>query len=244
MSAAVVAMMFACCVYGGEPAELGSSFADVYGAFAPLSVLHRSYADYLFYGTDVAVPENLAMACDETGYLLATLHLDLLAQTGGEVVSVMPRLARLRVDLAVFCASYAQILTTLSTPEVPDLAVVKEASELGMFSEIYHLQGGLQSVFEAYLDSISDEQDIWEFGVAFSLRTLLTQAVLDRIEPGLRAILHGSEDAVLPPPFVPEEIASVIEKLTMLVDVPLDGTRSDEARHLALLIYEFVMERP
>jgi hypothetical protein len=244
VSAVVVAIAFSCCVYGGEPATLGSGFADVYGAFAPLSVLYRSYADYLFYGTDVAVSENLEAACDETGYLMATLHLDLLVQTGADVVAVMPRLGRLRADLAVFCDTHSLILATISALEFPDLTVLKQTSELGVFSDIYHLQEGLQSVFEAYLDGLGDEQDIWEFGAAFSLRTFLSQAVVEEIEPSLRAILYGSEGAVNPPMFVPEEICSVIEQLMMLVDVPLDGASLDEARRLAWLIYEYVIGRP
>ena len=45
-----------CC---GSPALLGSQFADAYAAFAPLYVLHRSYAEYLFNGTAVEIPADL-----------------------------------------------------------------------------------------------------------------------------------------------------------------------------------------
>ena len=244
MSIVAAAILFFCGAYGGEPADFGSAFGDVYGAFAPLSLIHRSYVDYLFYGRNVSIPDDLDTACDETGYLLATLYLDLLIQTGTEVVAVLPRLARLRADLAVFCDSHSQGLAIISALELPDLAVLKEASVLGMFSDIYHLQGGLQSVFEAYLDGLNDQQDIWRFGVAFSLKTLLAQAILDEIEPGLRAILYGSEDAVLPPAFVPEDISAVIEQLAAHIDVPLDGAGLDEVRRLALLIYDYVVEQP
>ena len=244
MSTVLVVVLLSCIGYGDEPAETGSAFADVYGAFAPLSVLHRSYADYLFYGTDVAIPESLDEACDETGYLLATLYLDLIVQTGPEIVGTMPRLARLRADLALFCESYSQVLITLTSLESPDLAVLKEASTLGVFSDIYHLQGGLQSAFEAYLDGLIDEQGIWAFGVAFSLRTLLTQTDLASIDTGLRAILYGSEDAALPPSFVSDEIASAIERLVTFADRPLDKTNLDEVRYLAQLIYDSVVGQP
>jgi len=244
MGVAVVAMAFSCGVYGLESADFGSAFADVYGAFAPLSVIHRSYADYLFYGTEVAIPSNLDVACDDTGYLLATLHLDLLIQTGAAVVAVMPRLARLRADLAVFCDSHSQILAIIAALDASDLSALKQASELGVFSDIYRLQGELQSVFEAYLDGLSDEQDIWRFGVAFSLRTLLAQDALEEIEHNLLAILYGSEDAVSPPAFVPVEITSVIEQLAVFIDIALDESGEDEVRRLAQIIYGYAIECP
>ena len=239
----VIAVM-ACVVFGSEPAKLGSAFADVYGAFAPLAVFHRSYADYLFYGTDVAIPDALASACDETGYLLATLHLDLLTQTGTEVVSTMPWLSRLRADLAVFCDSHSQILVSISALDAPDIEMLKDASDLGVFSDIYRLQGGLQSTFEAYLDGLSDEQHTWTFAAAFSLRTLLGQSALETIKPSLRDILYGSEEAALPPAFVPESIADAIEDLIAFVDVPLDVISLEEVQLLAQSIYEYVMGEP
>ena len=235
-----VAVM-ACVVFGSEPAELGSAFADVYGAFAPLAVFHRSYADYLFYGTDVAIPDALASACDETGYLLATLHLDLLVQTGTEVVSTMPWLARLRADLAVFCGSHSEILASISALDAPNIEMLKDASDLGVFSDIYRLQGGLQTTFEEYMDGLSDEQAIWTFAVAFSLRTLLGQSILETIEPNLRAILYGSEEAEGAPEFVPEDIAVAIEQLIAFVDVRLDAASLEEVQLLAQFIYEYVM---
>ena len=88
---------------GEHPAQMGSAFADVYGAFAPLGILHRSYSDFLFYGSDVMIPANLASACEQTGYQLALLHIELLTQTEAQVVDTIPRLTRLRADLAAFC---------------------------------------------------------------------------------------------------------------------------------------------
>jgi len=241
MGCFLAAVMMACVVFGGEPAKSGSAFADVYGAFAPLAVLHRSYADYLFYGTDVTIPDTLVSACDETGYLLATLHLDLLVQTGTEVVSTMPWLARLRADLAAFCDEHWQVLAAIAALGSPDIEVLKEASELGVFSDIYRLQGGLQAAFEACMDGLSDEQGTWEFAVAFSLRTLLGQSVLEMIEPSLRNILYGSEEAEGPPAFVSEDIGLAIEQLIAFVDVPLDVTSLEEVQSLAQAIYEYVM---
>ena len=244
VNAVAVVFLLSCLAYGSEPAEVGSAFADVYGVFAPLSVIHRSYADYLFCGSDVAIPDGLDEACSQTSYLLATLYLDLIVQTGPEVVGTMPRLARLRVDMAVFCESHSQVLTTLASLGAPDLTLLKEASTLGVFSEIYRLQVGLQSVFEAYLDGLVDEQDIWGFGIAFSLRTLLAQADLASIGHDLRAILHGSEDALTPPRFVSNEIASVIEQLLAFVDAPLDRSSLAEVRRLAQLILDYVVGQP
>jgi hypothetical protein len=238
----LAATVMANVVFGSEPAEVGSAFADVYGVFAPLAVLHRSYADYLFYGSDVVIPATLASACDETGYLLATLHLNLLTQTGAAVVATMPWLARLRANLAIFCDSHSQILTSITAVESPGIAVLKEASDLGLFAEIYRLQGGLQSTFEAYLEGLSDEESTWTFGVAFSLRTLLGQLALESVEPELRAILYGAEEATSPPAFVPESVSDAIKHLIAFVDVHLDATNLEEVRFLAHTIYEYVVE--
>ena len=233
-------MMMANVVFGDEPAEVGSAFADVYEAFPPLAVLHRSYADYLFYGSDVVIPDTLASACEETGYLLAPLHLNLLTQTGAAVVATMPWLTRLRANLAIFCDSHSKILTSITGVESPDMDVLKEASDLGLFAEIYRLQGGLQSTFEAYLEGLSDEESTWTFAVAFSLRTLLGQLALERVEPELRAILYGAEEATSPPAFVPESIADAIKHLIAFVDVHLDATNLEQVRFLAQTIYGYV----
>lgn len=243
MSTVAIALAVSCSVCGVEPADFGSAFADVYGAFAPLSLIHRAYADHLFYGTDVAIPKDLHVSCDETGYLLAALQLDFLTQTRSEVAAVVPRLARLRADLAEFCERHSEVLATLSALEVSDMSVLKDASELGVFSDIYQLQTELQSVFETYLNGLSDEQDIWRFGVAFSLRTLLAQATLAEVDSNLLSILYGSEEAVSPPSFVPAEIASCIERLGLFVDVPLDDAGVNEVRHLAQIIYAYVVEQ-
>jgi hypothetical protein len=228
-------------VFGGQQAGMGSSFADVYSAFAPLAVLHRTYADFLFYGTDVVIPDNLSSACDETGYLVALLHVDLLTQTGSQVVDTMPRLTRLRADLAVFCDMHSGTLDEISMMNPPDLDKLKGASEVGLFSDIYGLQQGLQFVFEAYLDGLTDEQETWEFAVAFSLKTLLGQTKLEKVEASLRDILYGSEEAVLPPAFVPQDIAAAIVELIQYVDIPLEAPMVDEICTLAQLIYDYVV---
>ncbi len=244
MSCVLALTLMASAVFGGQQAGVGSSFAEIYGAFAPLAVLHRSYADFLFYGTDVVIPDNLASACDETGYLVALLHVDLLTQTGSQVVDTMPRLTRLRADLAVFCDTHSGTLDDISMMNPPDLDKLKGASEGGLFSDIYGLQQGLQFVFEAYLDGLTDEQETWEFAVAFSLKTLLGQTKLEKVEASLRDILYGSEEAALPPAFVPQDIAVAIVELIQFVDIPLEASMTDEIRTLAQLIYDYVVGEP
>lgn len=236
--------LLASVVWGGQPARIGSGFADVYGAFAPLGVLHRSYADFLFYGTDIVIPEGLAPACEETGYLLALLHIDLLSQTGSQVAETIPRLARSRADLAAFCDAHSGTLAGISLMDPPDLIMLKGASELGLFSGIYRLQQGLQFAFEAYLDGSEDEQSTWEFAVAFALKTLLDQEELGRIEASLRDILYGSEEAAFPPEFVPQGIAIAITRLVEFIDIPLEASMVDEIRARAQLIYEYVIGEP
>jgi len=236
--------LLASAVWGGQPARIGGRFADVYGAFAPLGVLHRSYADFLFYGTDVVIPEDLASACEKTGYLSALLHIDLLVQTGSQVAETIPRLARLRADLAAFCDVYSETLAGISLMDPPDLVTLKQASELGLFSDIYGIQQGLQFAFEAYLDGFDDEQSMWEFAVAFALNTLLDQEELGKIEANLRDILYGSEEAALPPEFVPQDIAVAIVRLVEFTDIPLKASMVEEIRGLAQLIYDYVVGEP
>jgi len=244
MSLVLVLTLLAFAAFAGQPAEIGSTFADVYGAFAPLGVLHRSYADYLFDGTDVVIPDNLASACDETGLSLALLHVDLLTQTGSQVVDTMPRLTRLRADLAAFCDIHSQVLADISVIDPPEIGVLNGASELGVFSGIYGLQKGLRFAFEAYLNGLKDAREIWEFAAAFSLKTLLGQTELVRVEATLRDILYGSEGAVLPPAFVPQDVADTIAELIKFVAVPLEASMVDEIRILAQRIYDYAVEEP
>jgi hypothetical protein len=240
----LVVIVMASVVLGDEPAESGAALADVYGAFAPLAVLHRSYADYLFYGSDVVIPDTLASACDATGFLLAIFHLDLAIQTGSAAASTAPWLARLRADLAMFCDRHSQNLVAIAELESPDIDLLKEASDLGLFAEIYRLQGGLQNVFEVYLDGLSDEEDTWTFAVAFSLRTLLMQSAIARIEQDLIAILYGSKEATEPPSFVDEGTAEAIVHLVAVVDIPLDETGLEQALSLAQTLFEVVIGKP
>jgi len=238
----LVVVTVACTAIGGEPGETGSSFADVYDAFAPLAVFHRSYADHLFYGTDLSIPHALGDACDETGYSLALLHLRLATQTGSAMVATMTGLARLRADLAAFCSNHSQLLTSIAETNDPDYAQLKDASDRGVFSDIYRMQGGLQTAFEVYLDGISEEYDVWRFAVAFSLRTLLASTVLEHIDPNLRAILYGAEEATRPPAFVPEKIAVAIEELLTYVGAPLEESDLEDVRFVAQFIYEYVVQ--
>lgn len=239
---AITLLAFA--MLGGQPAQMGSAFADVYGAFAPLAVLHRVYADFLFYGTDIVIPDSLATACEETGYLLALLHIDMLTQTGSQVANTMPRLARLRADLAAFCDVHSETLVGISLMNPPDLDVMKGASERGVFSDIYGLQQGLQFVFEAYLDGSANEQSTWKFAIAFALKTTLDQEDLRKLEASLRDILYGSEDATLPPAFLPQDIADAITRLIEFVEVPLEASMVIEVHMLAQRIYDYVIRGP
>lgn len=241
MLCGLLAALLSTAVLGGQPAQIGSAFADVYGAFAPLGVLHRSYADFLFYGTEVVIPDDLASSCEETGFLLALLHIDLLSQTGSQVTVTIPRLARLRADLAAFCDVHSETLMGISLMDPPDLVILRQASETGLFSDIYGLQQGLQFAFEAYLDGLEDQQGTWEFAVAFALKTLLNQEDLGKIEESLRDILYGSEEAALPPAFVPQDIKGTIARLVEFIEIPLEASMVDEIRTHAQLIYDYVV---
>lgn len=238
----VISLSVAACA--SPSADLGSRFADAFDGFAPLGVLHRSYSDYLFYGTDVAIPGGLDTSCPTTGTLLGLLHIELLMQTGAHVVAGLPRLARLRADLAEFCARQSENLVTLAQLQLIDLDVLKRAGDEGLFAEIYALQDALQIALDAVLEELPDDVRMWEFAVAFSLRTLLNAGETSRLEPSLRSILYGSEEASEPPAFLPEELSQSIIELAALIGVPLDDAARSRARELAETVYHDVMERP
>lgn len=231
-------------VWGGQTAEIGSRFAEVYGAFAPLGALHRAYADFLFHGTAVVIPDDLSYACQQTGYLLGLLHIDLFAQTNSHVAETITRLVRVRSDLAAFCAAHSETLIELTLTDPPLLDLLKQASEWGLFSSIHRLQQGLQFTFEAYFDDLEDDRSTWEFAVAFALRTLLDQEKIGQIKRNLQDILYGSEQALLPPAFVCQEIAVSIMRLVEFIDIPLEESMVEEIRFLAQLIYHYVVSEP
>ena len=104
------------------------------------------------------------------------------------------------------------------------------------------MQQGLQFVFEAYLDGSANEQSTWEFAVAFALKTLLVQENLAKVDRSLRDILYGSEDATLPPAFLPQDIASAITRLVEFVEVPLDVSMVAEIHMLTQRIYNYLID--
>jgi hypothetical protein len=236
-----IVVAWACAACGGPAAELGAAFADVYGSFAPLGVFHRAYADHLFYGTDVAIPEGLEVACEQTGYLMAGMHLSLLSQTGSHVAETLFHLTRARAHLAAFCEDHSAALLAISDMGTPDPSLLKRASELGLFSGIYGVQEGLQQTFEAALHGLENEHQTWSFSVAFALKTLLRQTEPGRVGANLRDILYGSEDALLPPAFVPPDIAEAIADLVELVGSPTEESREEKLRLLAQVIYDYVL---
>ncbi len=222
-------------------ARVGSGFSDIYSAFAPLGVLHRSYGDYLFYGSNVAIPDGLPSACESCAYEAALLQTELYTQTGSYVAMTQPRLARFRADLAAFCNRYEPTLEGLSQTGASDLEVLHKASEEGLFSTIYDLQQELQSVFEICLDSLREPEEKWSFAAAFSLRTLLKQEAPETISSSLRDILFGSPEATSPPGFVPEVETAAINKLLTYINVPLDETGIEDVHDLAQSVYTYVM---
>ncbi len=232
------------CVMGGVPAETGRALADIYDAFAPLGVLHRAYADYLFYGMDPAIPAGLNGVCSDVGTLLGLLQIDLTTQTNSYGTESVSQLVRFRTRWAGFCGAYGSWLADIDAMEVPELDRLKEASAIGLFSGIYDLQQELQSVFEGVLSDLEGDQDQWSFGVAFSLRTLLTQTEWTTIGDSLRSILYGSEDADAVPAFVDTELAEVIEELITYVGIPLDASAATAARELAQTVYDAVIADP
>ena len=229
---------------GSESAHMGAAFSNVYSAFAPLSLLHRSYADFLFNGTSVSVSAGLSGACEATAIALAEMHLELLQQTGSHVVETIPRLARLRADSAGLCATHSDMLASLSQIADANMSTLEAASQQGLFSSIYGLQQRLQFMLDAYLEGIPNDQATWEFAVAFSLHTLLLQQPMVAIDPSLRAILYGSEQATVPPAFVPDDIADAIILVVSSGESSGEGVAAEAVREQIELIYAYVMDAP
>ena len=234
----------AACAWAAVPAETGSAFADIYDAFAPFGVLHRTYADHLFYGTDVTIPSGLTNVCERMGTCLGLLQIELSTQTNSQVAGTIPPLVRFRSRLAGFCGAYGSWLADIDAMHVPDLDRLEDASAAGLFAQIYALQQALQSLFEDALRGFEDDPAQWAFGVAFSLRTLLMQAGWTTIDEDLRDILYGSEDTAEVPMFVDVALADAIDSLLEFVGVPLDEAASAAARGLAQTVYDAVMANP
>jgi len=238
----VIALLVAAPVFADSIAQMGVRFADSFAEFAPLGLFHRSYSDFLFQGTTVVVPPGSTSACELTAFQLAELHLALLTQTSSSLGLTMPMIAGLRAEMAGFCASWVSVLEQLEYEYPMDEALLAEASEDGLFVEIKTLQDRMQHLLDAFLEGIDEDELLWAFGVAFSMRSILLQERVDQIDASVQDILYGSSEAIAPPAFVPTDISSTIQALVSLQGRALSDEESEQAANLAQTLFSYVMD--
>lgn len=222
-----------------SPARVGSVFADTYYAFSPLYALYKAYANFLFSGTDVIVPEGLEQACSHLQESLETLQMELITQTDSQRVEQVTRLAHLRQSTSIFCQTYSSTIEMIVHPQGGDIDPLQIASDRGLFAAISDENKALEGLFSSTLDSYSSHAQ-WAFAVSFSMRTIMNQDDLVRLDSSLREILLGPEDSPYPPGVVPDEILPEVQQQAGLVGGKLDQNQADLAIALAREIYDYL----
>ena len=227
-------------ISSGTPAVLGSQYADAYTEFAPLYILHRAYAEYLFNGTSVEIPTNLADACGRFSYELALFHLD-YSSVHAEVATAggLAYLVRLRVEATSFCDAYEETIGAIAALEEVDYELLCEASDEGLFAEIKRVNDLMETTLDEILIDLGEGSERWAFAVTFSLKTLLNQVEVGRINANLREILYADPEGTAPPFVVPEEVAAAMERLVGLSGIDLSEAEAEEAIESAKAIYEY-----
>ena len=223
-----------------SPARVGSVFADTYSAFSPLYALYKAYANFLFSGSDVVVPEGLEQACWHLQENLEILQMELITQTDSQRVEQVTRLAHLRQGMSIFCQTYSLTIEMIVHPPAGDTDPLQIAADRGLFAAISDKNKALEGLFSSTLDSYSDHAQ-WVFAVSFSMRTILNQHALSRLDSSLQEILLGPEDAPYPPGIVPDDLLPEVQQLAGLVGGKLDRDQADLAIALARRIYDHLM---
>ena len=222
-------------------ASLGSAFADAYAAFAPLYEFYRSYADYLFAGTPVAIPAGLESACTQFPAALETLQFALVTQTASAPAETLGHLVRLRGDAVLLCNTFGPDLEALAQPGDPDLDRLAEWSDAGLFVSIYEANRTFETALNAALDAAGNGRERWELAVTFAVRGLLLASDLVRVSGEIDEILYGAADASAPPFPVPTDVAEAMA--TLVARAGLDLADGERAGILAAAerIYEYFM---
>lgn len=239
---AFIALLLLSFPAAGSYACLGSIFADVYTAFAPLYALHDSYANYLFTGSEVTVPSGLDEACEELSQHLGKLHMGLIIQSDSQRVEVLAHLADLQGNVASFCATQQEQIAAIAAMEENDLTLFSQASERGLFAEIKELRTLLDEVFTLTLENLTEERDQWMFNAAFVIRTLINQEEIEQINLSLEQILLGSEETPAPPEDLPEEVLQGLHALVFFSGRKLTPQEQEEVVTLARTIYAYLVE--
>lgn len=223
----------------GSYARLGSIFADVYTAFAPLYALH---ANYLFTGSEVIVPSGLGEACEELSQYLGKLDNGLIIQSDSQRVEVLNYLVDLEGSVASFCATYQEQIAAIAAMEENDLILFAQAADEGLFAEIKELRTLLDELLTLTLKNLTEARDQWMFNAAFVIRTLIDQEKIEQIELSVGQILLGSEETPPPPEDLPEEVLRGIRSLVSFSGRKLTPQEQEEVVTLAYAIYAFLVE--
>ncbi len=238
-----IVSLFAWCLVSlpgaASPASLGGKFADVYTAFAPLYSFYRSYADYLFYGSEVVVPSGIGVVCQSFSSTLASLQMDLIVQTeSGEAINYV---VHLRQSLGAFCARYSETITAVATMTTPDMEFLGRAAKKGFFGSISELNNLLKEAFNAVLEKLPAGKEQWKFAAAFACRTLIDQPRITHIEDSLKKILLGSDESPPPPSGLPDEIVETLHELAAYAGQDVTPTDVNRVKGLAHKIYNFLL---
>lgn len=222
-------------------ASLGSSFADAYAAFAPLYEFHRNYADYLFTGSQVAVPEGLGAVCDAFPTALDALQLALITQTPSAPVETLGYLVRLRGESVLLCEAFGDGLRALASAGDVDLNTLVAWSDAGLFASIYGMNKSFESTLNAALEAAGSGRERWELAGAFAVRGLLLAPGLVRVSSEIGDILYGAPDASAPPFPVPSDVAEAMSILVAQAGKTLEAEERAQVIAAAERIYEYFM---
>jgi len=223
-----------------SPASVGSAFADTYSAFAPLYTLYKSYANFLFAGTEIVIPPALEQACPHLQDKLKTLQIEIITQTDSQRIEQVTRLAHLRQTTNTFCETYRETISAIASLPAADLDTFKQAADDSLFVAISDENKELEGLFSSILDTY-EGSDQWKFAATFSIRTILEQGNLVRLDSSLREILLGPEDGPYATGIVPAIILPQVEELAALAGIDLDDAQQQRALSLAHDVYNYLM---
>ncbi len=224
-----------------SPASLGGGFADTYTAFAPLYALYRSYADYLFYGSEVVIPPGIGGACQSLSKTLPSLQAEMIVQTGS--AEALTYIVHLRQSLDPFCSTYSSTIAGLAATSTPDQDLLKEAADKGFFAAVSNMNKLLERAFNSTLDGLPPGDPQWAFATAFVCRTLIDQPRITHIESTLDRILLGSDDTPSPPSDLPEGIMQSLKALSAYAGKDVTPAEVERVKTLAHKIYDFLLKR-
>lgn len=207
---------------------VGSRFADVYTAFAPLRLLHESYSDYLFRGVSVAIPDGLSAACDRLLQALATLPV---SPTSEDEPAAIPadRATALTADVQAFCGLFRPTLEAIGASSDVDPEALELAAGARLFARIHDLNQGLDALFEETFDAIADQETRWCFAVLFTVRSIASRDRISRIDEDLVTVFYGSASGAAPPYPVSSNVVEAMAGLIALCGRDLDPDESERA---------------